>query len=83
MSVVIPRNTAIPAKMSKDFTTKDDRQTTADIKVGELPKVDITFEIDEDGILKVTAREKLPTAESQSLTITDYKGNLTQQESRD
>ncbi|CAL1385405.1 unnamed protein product [Linum trigynum] len=89
-----------------DFTTKDDRQTTADIKVyqGErpltkdcielggfvmsgitpalrgVPKVDITFEIDEDGILKVTAREKLPTAESQSITITDYKGNLTQQE---
>ncbi|CAL1398228.1 unnamed protein product [Linum trigynum] len=106
MYVVIPRNTRIPTKMSKQFTTKIDQQTTMSIKVfqGERPltkdcielgsfalsgitpaprgvtKVEETLEIDEDGILKVTAREKIPGAESQSLTITDYKGGLTQQE---
>ncbi|CAI0469158.1 unnamed protein product [Linum tenue] len=106
VAYVIPRNTRIPTKMSKQFTTKIDQQPEIKIKVvqGErpltkdcielgsfvlsgitpaprgVPKVEETLEIDEDGILKVTAREKIPGAESQSLTIADYKGGLTQQE---
>ncbi|CAL1398231.1 unnamed protein product [Linum trigynum] len=45
-----------------------------------VTKVEETLEIDEDGILKVTAREKIPGAKCQSLTITNYKGGLTQQD---
>ncbi|CAN1768657.1 Luminal-binding protein [Linum perenne] len=42
--------------------------------------VDVTFELDVDGILTVTARESTPSAKSKSLTIIDYKGYLTQAE---
>ncbi|CAN1234170.1 Luminal-binding protein [Linum perenne] len=42
--------------------------------------VDITFELDVDGILAVTAREMTPSAISKTLTIIDYKGYLTQAE---
>ncbi|CAL1372961.1 unnamed protein product [Linum trigynum] len=106
MSVIIPRNTPIPTKISKEFFTIRDQQTRMRIYVfqGErtlikdcielgrfvlsgitpaprgVSKVDVTFEIDENGILKVTSREKIPGAKSQSLTITNYKGGLTQQE---
>ncbi|CAN1309100.1 Luminal-binding protein [Linum perenne] len=39
-----------------------------------------TFEIDENGILTVTAREKGASGTSKSLTITSYKGDLTKTE---
>ncbi|CAI0472116.1 unnamed protein product [Linum tenue] len=61
MSVVVPRNTPIPAKMG-------------------VAKLEETFEIDEDGILRITAREKVSSSRSESLTITNYKGDLTQRE---
>ncbi|CAN1730020.1 Heat shock 70 kDa protein BIP2 [Linum perenne] len=106
MSVVIPRNTIVPAKMSRDYHTEKDHQTEMDIDVfqGDRPltkdctelgsfelngitpaprgdiSVDITFELDVDGILAVTAREMTPSAISKTLTIIDYKGYLTQAE---
>ncbi|CAI0469171.1 unnamed protein product [Linum tenue] len=104
MKVIIPRNTPVPTKMSMEFSTNEDQQTSMSTKVfqGERPLtkdcihlgkfvlsditpaprgvtiVEDTLEIDEDGILKVTSREKIPGAKSKSLTITSYKGNLTQ-----
>ncbi|CAI0470419.1 unnamed protein product [Linum tenue] len=106
MSVVVPRNTPIPAKMSGEYYTIEDQQTAVTIKVyqGERPltkdcielgrfvlsgitpaprgvaKLEETFEIDEDGILRITAREKVSSSRSESLTITNYKGDLTQRE---
>ncbi|CAN1274890.1 Luminal-binding protein, partial [Linum perenne] len=105
MSVVIPRNTVIPAKMSQYYYTIKDQQTYMDIKVlqgnrplakdcvelgmfgleitpapREVTKADVTFELDVNGILTVTAKERTPSAKSKSLTIIDYKGYLTEVE---
>ncbi|CAN0922353.1 Luminal-binding protein [Linum grandiflorum] len=108
VSVIIPRNTAIPTKRSREFGTRtiDDQLISVFIKVyqGESPmakncielggflltnitpaprgvaKVEVTFEIDEDGILKVTATEMDTPARSESIRINGYKGNLTKAE---
>ncbi|CAN1189437.1 Heat shock 70 kDa protein BIP2 [Linum perenne] len=103
VSVIIPRNTPIPTKMSKVYHTDKDQQTTASIMVyqGERPmtkdciklggfglsnvtpaprgdaKIEVTFDIDDNGILTVTAKEYYAWARTESLTITSYKGNLT------
>ncbi|CAN1730646.1 Putative transcription elongation factor SPT5 homolog 1 [Linum perenne] len=63
MSVIVPRNTTIPAKMSKTYLTSNDMQT------------EISFK---DGILTVTAKEeKRSKNRSKSLTISSYyKGNV-------
>ncbi|CAN1170732.1 Luminal-binding protein [Linum perenne] len=50
-----------------------------------VAKIEETFQIDEDGILTVTAKEKIssPSGKSsthESLTITNYKGDLTKSE---
>ncbi|CAN0906674.1 Luminal-binding protein [Linum grandiflorum] len=106
MSVVIPRNTPVPATVcDDDYKTVHDQQTCATIEVyqGErtlvkdciklgsfdlsgitpapsgVAKLEVTFDIDVDGILKVTAKETTSTR-SKSLVITNYKGNLTQRE---
>ncbi|CAN1176308.1 Luminal-binding protein 2 (Fragment) [Linum perenne] len=42
--------------------------------------VDVTFELDVDGILTVTVKERKPSAKSKSFTIIDYKGCLTHAE---
>lgn len=81
MSVLIPRNTQVPAEHTEVFTTAIDNQNSVDVKVfqgerpktkdnnplGEfvlenlkeaprgIPKIGVTFEIDADGILSVTA----------------------------
>jgi molecular chaperone HscA len=83
MDVIIPRNSKIPSKAGRQYTTQKDGQTGMVITVyqGErdlvehnrklaqfildsipnmpagLPKVEINFFIDADGILKVTATE--------------------------
>ncbi|CAI0374905.1 unnamed protein product [Linum tenue] len=106
MRVMIPRNTAIPAKISREFSTSADqcgysgwliyqgeRPLTEDcIELGSfvlsgitpapsgVSRLEITMEIDEDGILKVTAREKISSAKSESLTVTGYRGGLTKTE---
>ncbi|KAJ3669367.1 hypothetical protein LUZ60_011317 [Juncus effusus] len=84
MSVVIPRNTPIPTKKYKVYTTTNNNQTRVKEKVYEgertlvkdnnflgefslcgilpqpagVPKIEICFEVDENGILNVSAKDK-------------------------
>lgn len=83
MDVLIPRNSKIPTKIGRQYTTQKDGQSSMRISVfqGErdlvsdnrklaefnlkgipgmpagLPKVEVSFLIDADGILKVSAKE--------------------------
>jgi molecular chaperone DnaK len=92
---MIYRNTTIPTKRSKLFTTDADNVTEIKIHViqGEgntasscvslgtfilsgipsapkdVPKIDVTFDINADGILNVTAKD-LDTSKEQKITIT-------------
>jgi len=92
---IIERNTTIPTKKSKIFSTAADNQTSVEIHVlqGErpmaadnkslgrfhldgilpaprgVPQIEVTFDIDVDGILKVSAKD-LGTGKEQSIRIT-------------
>lgn len=83
MDVIVPRNSKLPTKAGRQYTTSIDGQTNLRIsvyqgerdlvahnrKLGEfilrgvppmpagLPKIDISFYLDADGILKVKAKE--------------------------
>jgi len=99
VDVVIPRNTTIPAKKSKIYTTAVDNQPAVTIHVlqwerpmaadnkalwqfnldgipqmrrGE-PQVEVTFDIDANGILNVSAKEKT-TGKEQKVTIQGATG---------
>jgi molecular chaperone DnaK len=95
MTVLIPRNTTIPARKTEVFSTAEDNQTAVDIKVyqgerpmaadnmllGEFrlegippaprgtPQVEVTFDIDANGILNVSAKDRA-TSKEQKITIT-------------
>ena len=99
MDVLIPRNSKIPNKASRQYTTHIDGQSSMRISVfqGErdlvkhnrelasfnlkgipgmpagLPKVEISFLIDADGILKVSAKE-LRSGVEQSIEVTPKYG---------
>uniref|UniRef100_A0A7S1NC85 Heat shock protein 70 n=2 Tax=Eutreptiella gymnastica TaxID=73025 RepID=A0A7S1NC85_9EUGL len=105
MTKLIERNTPIPAKKSKTFSTNANDQTTLLIQVFEgeraktkdnrmlgkfelngippaprgKPKIDVTFEIDENGILQVSAKDK-SAGISETITITKDKGSLSTEE---
>ena len=91
---MIERNTTIPVKVTKDFTTAYDNQTEVicevvqgenkmaefNTKLGSfplkippapkgVPHIDVTFEIDANGILNVTAVDTA-TGNEESITIT-------------
>ncbi len=94
MSVLIPRNTTIPASAKEMFTTSVDGQTVVDLHVlqGErelasdnrslarfelrgidpmpagMPRIEVTFLIDANGILQVHARE-LRTGKAASIEV--------------
>ena len=94
MVSLIERNTTIPVKRSKIFSTSADNQTTVAIDVyqGErkfaeqnrflgkfeltdiepapraVPKIDVTFEIDANGVLKVSATNE-KTNKTESLVL--------------
>jgi molecular chaperone DnaK len=97
--VVIPRNTTIPSRKSKVYSTADDSQTQVEIHVlqGErpmahdnrtlgrfhlvgippaprgIPQVEVTFDIDANGILHVSAKD-LGTGKEQKIQITASSG---------
>jgi heat shock 70kDa protein 1/2/6/8 len=105
MSTIIKRNTPIPVRKVKQFTTEKDWQVRDDVeiyegerasvdannKLGEFeitgiqkakrgePQIEVTFAIDVNGILKVTAKDK-KTGSTAGTTITDNRGRLTQEE---
>ena len=95
MSVLIPRNTQVPAVIKEIFTTAFDDQTSVDVKIyqgerpktvdnlclGEfkldgidkkprgVPKIEVAFEIDANGILSVKAQD-LDTGVNKDIEIT-------------
>jgi molecular chaperone DnaK len=99
VDVVIPRNTTIPAKKNKTYTTAVDNQPAVTIHVlqGERPmavdnkalgqfnlegipnmrrgepQIEVTFDIDANGILSVSAKEK-STGKEQKVTIQGATG---------
>jgi molecular chaperone DnaK len=98
-TVLIPRNTTIPAEKSEIFTTSVDNQTFVPIHVlqGErqmaadnrslarfeltgippaprgVPKIQVTFRIDANGVVSVDARD-LGTGRSQQVKVTPTSG---------
>ncbi|XP_052135713.1 heat shock cognate 70 kDa protein-like [Oryza glaberrima] len=106
MSVVIPRNTAIPTKkVAEGFTTRYDNQISVTCKVYEgesasikdnnllgefdlcgilqaprgVPRLDVTFDIDANGVLNVSAEDK-DTGQKNSITISNRSGRLNKEE---
>ncbi|GAH59675.1 unnamed protein product, partial [marine sediment metagenome] len=101
---LIERNTTIPTRKSKVFTTAADSQTAVDIHVlqGErpmaadnrtlgrfqltgippaprgVPQIEVTFHIDANGIVNVSAKDK-GTGKEQAITIRD-SGVLSEKE---
>jgi molecular chaperone DnaK len=103
-STIIPRNTTVPTKMSKLYTTVKDGQTSVNVRVfqGEskvshqnkalgyfsflgLPsttagnvKIEVTFAIDSNGIVQVTAKN-VETGKQQQMKVSATSG-LTKEE---
>ncbi len=95
MDTLIERNTTIPTRVTRTYTTASDYQTTVEVHVlqGErprasqnkslgrfhltgippaprnVPQIDVTFDVDANGIIHVTASDKA-TGKSQDITIT-------------
>ncbi len=102
--MLIERNTTIPTKKARVYTTAQDNQTQVDIHVlqGErtrsadnkslgrfhlvglppaprgVPQVEVTFDIDANGILNVAAKDTA-SGKQQAITITG-SGNLSREE---
>ena len=98
-TVLIPRNTTVPARKSEIFSTATDSQTSVEVHVlqGErslakdnrtmgrfhlsgippaqrgLPQIEVTFDIDANGIVNVMATDKA-TGKEQKITITGASG---------
>jgi molecular chaperone DnaK len=96
---VIPRNTTIPTRKSKVYSTADDNQNQVEIHVlqGErpmasdnrtlgkfhlvgipaaprgVPQIEVTFDIDANGILHVSAKDR-GTGQEQKIQITSSSG---------
>lgn len=101
---LITRNTAIPTKKSKIFSTASDNQSTVSIKIFEgerpfakdnhllgsfelsnlpmaprgVPQIEVTFDLDADGILMVSAVDKASASNAKSIRITNDKSRLSQ-----
>ncbi|MDR1670492.1 MAG: molecular chaperone DnaK [Spiroplasmataceae bacterium] len=97
--IVIPRNTTIPTKATRVYSTAEDNQPSVHIRIlqGErpraldnkvlgtfelggieaaprgIPQIEVTFDIDANGIVNVSAKDK-KTNKEQSITIKDGSG---------
>merc|ERR1711913_272211 len=102
MDKLIMRNTTIPTKKTKTYSTAADGQTQVEIKIfqGEremaadnkllgnfqlggippaprgVPQIEVTFDIDANGILQVSAEDK-GTGNKEKITITNDQNRLT------
>jgi len=74
MTKLIDANTTIPCKKSEVFSTAADNQTEVTIHVlqGD-PQIEVTFDIDANGILNVSAKDKA-TGKEQSIRIEASSG---------
>ena len=98
-TVLIPKNTTVPAAKTQTFSTAADNQPSVEINVlqGErpmsadsktlgkfildgipssprgIPQIEVTFDIDTNGILNVTAKDKA-TSKAQSIKIEGSTG---------
>ena len=98
-SAIIDKNTSIPTRDTKVFTTTEDNQDLVSVTVLQgdstkasenkmlgnfnlvgipnavagSPRIEVTFEIDTDGIVSVSAQD-LTTGQSQSITVEGHSG---------
>ncbi|MDU3850524.1 MAG: molecular chaperone DnaK, partial [Citrobacter koseri] len=70
MTALISKNTTIPTKHSQVFSTAEDNQSAVTIHV---PQIEVTFDIDADGILHVSAKDK-NSGKEQKITIKASSG---------
>jgi molecular chaperone DnaK len=84
-TALIDRNTTIPARKTQVFSTAADNKSLGKFRLDGIPaaprgvpQIEVTFDIDADGILKVGATDQA-TGRSQHITITASSG-LTEDE---